>query len=660
MRKLSSSSYRSASLFYILLIALSSLTACGGGVAASPTTPTVAGPTVSITPNPTKVVQGSSSTLTVTATNATEVVISDNTDGSTFTLAATGGTQQVSPTATTIYAATATGPGGTMTAQSTVTVTPPGTVNSINHVVFLMQENRSFDSYFGMLNAYRQKYGLNVAGDGHVYNIDGIDDKLTTITNMDDQGIQHSLFHTISTCLDDMTSAWLESYGSVNRYDFGLNRSILDDGFVHTNQNYGFSGAGSGEFTDATGERAMAYYQDTSVSGNPEMNYYYYMASQFALSDRWFSPVASKTKPNRLATMAGGTTEGLVRDPGADDDRLPQLAIKTIFEQLENSNVSWKIYYSTTAGLCNETYDTDTCGTSTAPNYYPTTTFEYFTFANRYLYNNPNGAACTGTTVGSNAAVGDPENAFCIDTNHVVPVSQLFTDMATETLPAFSYIEPGYGINDEHPGSGQSILTGQKQVATILNAFMRSASWSDSVFFLARDISGGPYDHVPPVAGHSNDNTNLGNMGYLPLGKIPDISTIAVNPDTYQPCVPPGGIPTLHCDLKSSDPGAVSSDAPAVEGFAAQLGFRVPNIVVSPFVRKHYVSHVPMDHTAIIKFVQNRFVGPSAHLTERDLVQPDLLDFFDFSNVPWRIPPAVSGLPTPPEIGSTCTPATMR
>jgi phospholipase C len=333
---------------------------------------------------------------------------------------------------------------------------------------------------------------------------------------------------------------------------------------------------------------------------------------------------------------------------------------------LEENNVSWKIYYTTTTSLCNETYDADTCGSKSNPNLYPTTTFEYFSYANNFLYSKtPTNPTCTGTTKDSGTAVNDPNNAFCIDINHIAPLSQLFTDMANGTLPAFAYIEPGYGINDEHPGSGQSILTGQQQVAKTLNAFMSSPSWSDSVFFLARDISGGPYDHVPPVpsvAGSkgSNQNTIMANMGYLPLGTIPDISTIAVNADSYNPCLPTGGIPTLHCDLDSNDPGAQSTDAAAVEGFAAQLGFRVPNVVVSPFVRKHYVSHVPMDHTAIIRFVEDRFIGNHQYLTLRDAAQPDLLDFFDFTTVPWQTPPAVTSLPTPPAIGSTCTPAKMQ
>ena len=97
-------------------------------------------------------------------------------------------------------------------------------------------------------------------------------------------------------------------------------------------------------------------------------------------------------------------------------------------------------------------------------------------------------------------------------------------------------------------------------------------------------------------------------------------------------------------------------DAPAQQGFAAQLGFRLPNMVISPFSRKHYVSHIPMDHTAIIKFVENRFIGPNAHLTNRDAVQPGLLNFFDFEMAPWGVPPTPPA-PNPPP--GNCDPVNM-
>jgi phospholipase C len=124
--------------------------------------------------------------------------------------------------------------------------------------------------------------------------------------------------------------------------------------------------------------------------------------------------------------------------------------------------------------------------------------------------------------------------------------------------------------------------------------------------------------------------------------------------------VPSGGTATLHCDLKTSSPGAHSGDAAAVNGYAAQLGFRLPNMVVSPFTRRHYVSHIPMDHTAVIKFVENRFIGGSAHLTARDAVQPDLLDFFDFTNVPWATPPTPPAPVTASTLGyNPCTPSNL-
>ena len=615
-------------------------TAIGAGGQITASTTVIVAPqtalTITITASPTSIISGNSSTLTVTATNATQVTVT-GTDGSTYNLQPSGGTQAVSPTATVTYTAVAIGSGGQVSATATVTVGPAGSVQSIDHVVFMLQENRSFDTYFGMLNPYRKAQGWNIGDDGKDYEVDGIDDKLTTIANLDDEGTSFNLFKYSSTCIDDESSAWLESYGDVNRYDFLNTRPILMDGFVHIAEGFAkncvASGTCSGNFTDLTGQRAMGYYDQGFL------NYYYYMASQFALSDRWFSPVSSKSIPNRVATFTGGTTQGLVNDPG-NDDHLAQLDIPTIFGELDQAKVSWKVYYTVTDGFC---LDDDECSGS-ASVYYPATTFSDLTYSYQFLYENPTGAPCTGVTQPS-SVVGDTTNSFCIDPTHVAPVSVFFTDLTNGTLPSFAFIEAGYGNNDEHPGSGQSILSGQVQVASILNSFMASTSWKDSVFFLSYDEGGGPYDHVPPVPGHSNDNTDTS------LGTIPDIAGIAVNADSFFPCLPTGGVATLHCDLNSIDPGANPGDAPAIQGFAAQLGFRLPNMIISPFSRRHYVSHAPMDHTAVLKFVENRFIGPSAQLTPRDGAQPDLLDFFDFNALPWATPPVPPVPVTPASLG---------
>jgi phospholipase C len=612
-----------------------------------------AGPTASITANPSSITAGGSSTLTVAATNATQVTVT-GTDGSSYTLQPTGGTVTVDPAATATYTAQATGESETVSSATTVTVTAAGggggggSPQAIKHVVFMLQENHTFDNYFGMLNPYRVANHWNVGDDGNTYTVDGIDDKLSS-SDEDDEGTAIKLFKLASSCIDDDSSDWLASYGDVNRYDFLTSRPIQMNGFVHTAEGFAKSCASagdcSGNFTDLHGQRAMGYYDQGFL------NYYYYMASQFAVSNRWFSPVASKSVPNRIATFTGGTTQGLVLDPGGND-HLPQLAITTIFNELDKANVSWKIYYTDTQGFC---LADDDCGTA-GNDRYPATAFSNLTYSYNYLKGNSSRAAsgCTGNFQPS-SVVGDSTNSFCIDTNKIAPLSQYYSDLSDGALPSFAFIETGYGANDEHPGSGNSVLIGQVEVAKVMNAFMASPEWNDSVFFFSYDEGGGPYDHVPPVPGHSNDYTDASLKG-----SIPDIKSIAVSPDSYKPCVPTGGKATTHCDLTSSLPGAHSGDAPAVEGFGAQLGFRLPNMVVSPFTRRHYVSNIPMDHTAILKFVENRFIGSSTHLTARDAAQPDLLDFFDFAGVPWATPPSPPSPVTNESLGyDACTAASL-
>jgi phospholipase C len=620
------------------------LTATGaGGTTTVQTTITVVPvATLTITANPTSIKRGESTVLTVTATNAQSVTISNNVDTTTVTLPAAGGTATVKPTKTTIYTATATGQAGTPNATATATVNVnigPTDITAINHVIFELQENRTFDAYFGMLNPYRAQNGFKSCADGPQYCVDGIETKLGQVSNRTDEYAACAagdtacqtantigLFKLNSTCVEDMTSDWIASYGDVNRFDFSINRKMLMDGFVHTAENFGKGRlhADGTPFLDPTGSRAMGYYDQTFL------NYYYYMASQFAVSDRWFSPVASKSTPNRIATLSGGTTQGYVYDPGAADDgitNVAQLTAPTIFSRLNAAGVSWKIYYSTT----------DTSGL-------PDTIFSYFKDSQPYLHRNSDGS-------------------LFIDANHIAPVSQFLTDAQAGKLPAFSFIEAGYGEDDEHPGYQQSILKGQQQIAQLVNGLMASPSWADSAFFFSYDEGGGPYDHVPPVPGHTNDFTDPS------LGITSDISSIAVNPDSFNPCAATQKPPlpsTSHCDLKTAavwnrsydDPGVNPTDAAFQLGFGAQLGFRLPNMIISPFTKPGYVSHTPMDHTAVLRFVETRFnLTP---LTSRDAAQPDLTEFFDFVNAPWLTPPTP---PAPIDHGAvdpSCTPSAMQ
>jgi phospholipase C len=182
---------------------------------------------------------------------------------------------------------------------------------------------------------------------------------------------------------------------------------------------------------------------------------------------------------------------------------------------------------------------------------------------------------------------------------HVFPISQYFADAAAGALPQVSFIDPIFIAtnnveNDEHPPS--NVQVGQKFVHDAITALFASPNWPSSALFLTYDEHGGFYDHVPPPA--------------------------AVPPDDIPPMLEPGDI----------------------RGSFDRYGFRDPVTVVSPFSKRHFVSHRVHDHTSILKFIESRFrLGT---LTARDAAADPMLEFFNFSrpaftNPPTNVPEAV-------------------
>src|SRR5262249_60842279 len=89
-------------------------------------------------------------------------------------------------------------------------------------------------------------------------------------------------------------------------------------------------------------------------------------------------------------------------------------------------------------------------------------------------------------------------------------------------------------------------------------------------------------------------------------------------------------------------------------------GFRVPFIVVSPYARAHFASHVTYDHTSITRFIEAKFGLPA--LTARDANATPPMEMFDFENPPFMTPPNITAHPRPePNVLTLCaqTPAPM-
>ncbi len=420
-------------------------------------------------------------------------------------------------------------------------------LTAINHIIVMLQENRSFDHYFGQLPAYWKANNFPQANTK-------FDGEPSTASNVDDAGATVSEFSLATACTENPSPSWNESH--VDRNQFNPSNAPMN-GFVHTG---GKQAQGFG-FYDVLGHRTMGYFT------GDQLNYYYFMASSFATSDRWFSPIMTRTQPNRMylyAATSAGHAYPLTKNS-------PQLSNKTIFQLLEDNGISWKIYVHP-----------DKNGCATPSCLYAQSYLNQFAYGQNVINNMPSKFATTG---------------------------QLLTDMQNGTLPQVAFVEPASEValdehsSDDDVAGAPNVQAGANYVSNFINTLMSSSSWKDSVFILSYDEAGGFYDHVPP-----------------------------------QPAVPPDKI-QYPTDLQAKTTGndvCYGNTSDPICGFFF-TGYRVPLIVISPFTKKNYVSHTVMDYTAILKLIETRFGLPS--LTARDNSEPDMTEFFDFTNVPWATPP---------------------
>jgi phospholipase C len=541
----------------ILATTTYTLTATSSDGTTATATATVTVPfTLSLSVSPATITAGSTATLSWQITGGTATALSiDNgvCSPSATPCAIPTGSATVKPNVTTTYTATATASDGTpITATTTVTVSP-APLGVIKHIFYMLQENRSFDMYFGQLPAYRTPR-LQAAGITDTSTIDVFNPSVT-LTNHN-TGKNVTPFHETTVCTENLTPAWDESHHDValtggdgawtttttfTSTDFSMNN------FLDTTNNVA-------EKYDPDGTRAMGYYNET------DLPYYYDLASFFATSDTWHSPILANTVPNRMYLMAA-TSFG---HEYPDNTGHPLYAAPTIFRAMNTANVSWLYYYKDGIFLSNFADFQD-------PKIGPKT-FPVSDLISRLQ------GSCSGTPCNADQAL--PE--------------VIFIDSASG----------GSGL-DEHPDN--NIQSGAAYVQSIISALMQSTAWYDSIFVLTYDENGGLYDHVAPF-------------------QVPE-------PDSYQP----GQCP---------DANNGSSGYCAVGKLGGQFdltGLRVPMIVISPYAKQNFVSHVPRDYTAILAYIEKTF--SVSNLTARDnywLQNPsqDMSEFFDLTNPALLTPPA--------------------
>jgi phospholipase C len=460
--------------------------------------------------------------------------------------------------------------------QVTATFNVIQNVTALNHIIFLAQENRSFDQYFGVLRAYWAQNGYPdqsfdglpqfnpMSGQKPLYGpppaIPGCDPNAPPPSDcVFDTNNPVASYHLLTQCTENTSPSWNESHVDWDYNDPLGNQAATLNGFVWTAAHD--ARAMQPPYYDTDGIRAMGYYDGS------DLNYYYFMASNFATSDRWFNPIMTRTHPNREYLVAA-TSQGDVYPVGTDSGDQALLTATTIFQELQQAGITWKIYVNPLNTTCS------------GPPYDPKCLLGY-SYIRHFVW---------GQTIPTQY----PQN--------IAPISQYFTDLQNGTLPQVAEIEPASAAGlDEHPSdfdtAPSKIQLGANYVSSLINGLMTSTSWKDSAFVLTFDEFGGLYDHISPQLTVSPDGIKPGDL--LPG----DICTQISGP---------------LCDF-------------------IYTGYRVPLIVVSPYAKKNYVSHTVADLTAILKLIETRFNVPS--LTQRDTAQIDMTEFFDFNNPVWMTPP---------------------
>ena len=320
-------------------------------------------------------------------------------------------------------------------ARTTIIVSSGGNtqgLSAIQHIIFVSEENRSFDTYFGKLNEYRVSQGLPSDVDGLPDDCSSSNSDWTVPCSAMNKSPNASgypttpvyAFHLKTTCIENTSADWIASHWDFNALNPNSDTPLMD-GYVIS----AASSALSTGTSDTAGIRAMGFYTAQ------DLEYPYWLATQFATSDRWFSPEAARTQPNRYY-MVGATSGGQAYPSGIAINQ------KTIFDLLTQAGISWKIYV-------------------------------------------PSGGNVSATAFSQFKANGN-----------VVPYSQFIIDAQSGTLPAVAYIEKP--DNDQHPGINVDIEDGVQEVENLVNAVMYGPEWSSSVMIVTFDESGGLYDHVPP------------------------------------------------------------------------------------------------------------------------------------------------------------------
>ncbi|MFF4702644.1 phosphocholine-specific phospholipase C [Streptomyces sp. NPDC001288] len=317
-----------------------------------------------------------------------------------------------------------------------------GSIEDVEHIVVLMQENRSFDHYFGTLGGVRG-FGdpRPVTQDGRSVwrQSDGTRDVLPFHPDADDLGLAF---------LQDLPHGWSDTHTAVNggKYD---------------------------KWVPAKGSTTMAYLNRHDIP------FHYALADAFTVCDAYHCSFMGSTDPNRYYLWTGYTgNDGQGGGPVLGNDEAGY-SWTTYPERLEKAGVSWKIYQDVGDGL-------DAAGgwgwiQDAYRGNYGDNSLLYF---KQYQNARPGDALYDKARTGTDARKG--EGFF----------DRLKADVTSGKLPRISWVVAPEAFT-EHPNWPANY--GAWYISQVLEALTADpAVWARTALFITYDENDGFFDHVVP------------------------------------------------------------------------------------------------------------------------------------------------------------------
>ncbi|HEY1685206.1 MAG TPA: alkaline phosphatase family protein [Tepidisphaeraceae bacterium] len=318
----------------------------------------------------------------------------------------------------------------------------PGSIRDIKHVVLLMQENRSFDHYFGTMagvrgfndpDAMKLSHGKSVFYQPDLVSPDGyllpfhLDTKKTNAQKV-----------------PSTSHAWGTQHASWNqgKMDNWLAAHRKADG--------------------PKGPYCMGYYKRDDIP------FQFALAEAFTICDGYFCSMMGPTWPNRLYWMTGTVDPDGQNGGPVVHNKDNHFRWTTYAERLEAAGVSWKVYNA------KDSHILDPALADTPSKHYPFNMLGHF---DKFKESPP----------------GSPLRVKAMTLNNE---EEFFSDAQNDRLPTVSWIMPPR-LASEHPDHMPA--AGAAFVAKVIDALAANPSvWAKTAFVLNYDENDGIFDHVPP------------------------------------------------------------------------------------------------------------------------------------------------------------------